>query len=403
MSQALSLRKLADMMQALIRIAVGRCWSRQPGSVSAVQPVVELFLDHPDAPLSIHSICSAGVSAGIVAGRWVGPWMLCKGLEALFARLGQQRPMGLRLHVACGAGGGAPELDVSSLRAQAAAAAGPEAGRGPAPMVNDHERATANGDAGESVAGAACTPGTSGRQAEEGGGQQAALRGAVEEPSTSGRPSAFAPLLLLVPLTLGMDKVNPLYVPQLQQVLSWPQSVGIVGGRPSASLFLCGVQDSSFLYLDPHEAQLAVRPPAGTPAPDAAAADAAAPGQSTAAPASATALPPQAAGTAGSQLQATALASYFCEVVRLLPAASLDPSMAIGFLVTGPDDLEDLLLRLGELARSHSAAPLMTLASGDVAAARGADARLDDDFEEPDSVVAGGQAHKQQLEEWELL
>ncbi len=90
-----------------------------------------------------------------------------------------------------------------------------------------------------------------------------------------------------------------------------------MGGRPGASLYVCGVQEASspspppsasspapsapssaspvpspsFLYLDPHEAQAASR---------------------------------------------SALGSYFCDVVRVLPGASLDPSMAIGFVCSGP-------------------------------------------------------------------
>jgi hypothetical protein len=63
-----------------------------------------------------------------------------------------------------------------------------------------------------------------------------------------------------VHLLLGLGRlllqVNQRYLPQLCQVLTFPQSVGIVGGRPGASLFFMGVQgDSSVLYLDPHEAQ----------------------------------------------------------------------------------------------------------------------------------------------------
>jgi hypothetical protein len=53
----------------------------------------------------------------IVPGRWVGPWMFCKALEALFQELGAERPAGLHLFVACGSGGGAPELDAEALRA----------------------------------------------------------------------------------------------------------------------------------------------------------------------------------------------------------------------------------------------------------------------------------------------
>lgn len=44
-------------------------------------------------------------------------------------------------------------------------------------------------------------------------------------------------------------------MPQLSTVLSFPQSVGIVGGRPGASLYFVGVQGGSVLYLDPHEVQ----------------------------------------------------------------------------------------------------------------------------------------------------
>lgn len=50
-------------------------------------------------------------------------------------------------------------------------------------------------------------------------------------------------------------QINERYLPQLSTVLSFPQSVGIVGGRPSASLYFVGVQGGAVLYLDPHEVQ----------------------------------------------------------------------------------------------------------------------------------------------------
>jgi len=50
-------------------------------------------------------------------------------------------------------------------------------------------------------------------------------------------------------------QVNSRYVPQLQEVLQWPQSAGIVGGRPSSSLYFIGHQGQSVLFLDPHEVQ----------------------------------------------------------------------------------------------------------------------------------------------------
>lgn len=50
-------------------------------------------------------------------------------------------------------------------------------------------------------------------------------------------------------------QVNPRYVPQLQSLLQWPQSAGIVGGRPSSSLYFVGFQGHQVIYLDPHEVQ----------------------------------------------------------------------------------------------------------------------------------------------------
>lgn len=36
----------------------------------------------------------------------------------------------------------------------------------------------------------------------------------------------------------------------------FPQSLGILGGKPGASTCIVGVQDDKAFYLDPHEVQL---------------------------------------------------------------------------------------------------------------------------------------------------
>ncbi len=51
------------------------------------------------------------------------------------------------------------------------------------------------------------------------------------------------------------EQVNSVYIAQLQAVLTWRQSIGIVGGRPSSSLYFIGYQHEHVLYLDPHEVQ----------------------------------------------------------------------------------------------------------------------------------------------------
>lgn len=66
------------------------------------------------------------------------------------------------------------------------------------------------------------------------------------------RPDA---LLLLLPVRLGINKVNPLYHASILQLLSLKQSVGIAGGKPSSSYYFFGYQNNSLLYLDPHYPQ----------------------------------------------------------------------------------------------------------------------------------------------------
>ena len=66
------------------------------------------------------------------------------------------------------------------------------------------------------------------------------------------------PLLLLVPLRLGLDRLNIAYIYSLQSLLALPQSIGIVGGRPGKSYYFVGLQGEQLLYLDPHEVQPAL-------------------------------------------------------------------------------------------------------------------------------------------------
>lgn len=103
---------------------------------------------------------------------------------------------------------------------------------------------------------------------------------------------------------------------QLLVTFSMPQSLGIVGGRPDASLYFVGAQGESLLYLDPHQVQKA----------------------------------------------ATSDADWWtfrCEVLRTLPISAIDPSLALGFYCQGEADFDDLCSRLSELESLHRNCPLI--------------------------------------------
>ena len=67
-----------------------------------------------------------------------------------------------------------------------------------------------------------------------------------------GDHGSFTPILILVGIRLGIDRVTPVYWDALKALLQIPQSVGIAGGRPSSSHYFFGIQDDQYFYLDPH-------------------------------------------------------------------------------------------------------------------------------------------------------
>lgn len=144
-------------------------------------------------------------------------------------------------------------------------------------------------------------------------------------------------LVLLVPLVLGIGKVNPAYFDQLQQSLQWPQSLGVVGGRPGSSLYFVGHQGGQLLYLDPHTVQevgaqhgmaqhahrhKAVLARVGLHS-------------------CTDVLMSMACNVACHQTPQTVhepghMESYHCDTVAVMPMASIDPSLALALYVASP-------------------------------------------------------------------
>ena len=68
--------------------------------------------------------------------------------------------------------------------------------------------------------------------------------------------SIFKPLLIIIPLRLGLSEINPIYIDGIKKCLELDASMGIIGGRPNQALYFFGcVGDEHILYLDPHTCQ----------------------------------------------------------------------------------------------------------------------------------------------------
>lgn len=116
---------------------------------------------------------------------------------------------------------------------------------------------------------------------------------------------AAAPLLLLVPLRLGVERLNPGYVHPLLSMFTLPQFVGFVGGQQSSSFFFVGAEipplsapmDGACYYLDPHLLQ---------------------------------------------ENDLTGSSSYSVYDVGRMGISTLDPSLALGFYMRDPNEWEIL-------------------------------------------------------------
>ncbi|KAL8785946.1 MAG: hypothetical protein Q9213_003095 [Squamulea squamosa] len=116
----------------------------------------------------------------------------------------------------------------------------------------------------------------------------------------------FTPILILVGIRLGIDRVTPVYWEALKASLQLPQSVGIAGGRPSSSHYFVGHQGDSFFFLDPHQ-----------PRP---------------------ALPLHKDVSAYSKED---IDTCHTRRLRRIPIQEMDPSMLIGFLIRDREDWND--------------------------------------------------------------
>jgi cysteine protease ATG4 len=205
---------------AIQRHKLGNKWRihKDHPDINQIQHVLRFFLDSPSpthCPFSIHNLCLHGTPWGVAPGRWLGPLVTCKTLEAVASSYNsnttnsENNSTGLTIITIGDMGGGAPTLYTCSILTS-----------GAFKPKKDRCSSSSNNKIG---------------------------------------------VLILVPLVLGLGgKLNSNYIPQLQAIMSLPYSVGLVGGRPGSSSYIIGYQgdsdgnSESALALDPHIIQDAV-------------------------------------------------------------------------------------------------------------------------------------------------
>ncbi|KAF8654308.1 hypothetical protein AX16_003536 [Volvariella volvacea WC 439] len=193
------------LANALVNIYLGREWRRPPYPVHTADyatyvQIVTWFLDtpSPEAPFSVHRMALAGKELGTDVGQWFGPSVAAGAIK----RLVQSFPE-------CGLGVAVAQ-DNTMYRSDV--------------YLASH-------------------------------GKHSSVRSTKKHGKTVWGDQ---PVLLLFGIRLGINGVNPIYYDTVKQLYTFPQSVGIAGGRPSSSYYFVGSQADNLFYLDPHHARPAV-------------------------------------------------------------------------------------------------------------------------------------------------
>ncbi|XP_049583028.1 cysteine protease ATG4C isoform X1 [Syngnathus scovelli] len=143
--------------------------------------------------------------------------------------------------------------------------------------------------------------------------------------SASTLPDARA-VVILIPVRLGGEKINPEYFNFAKRILSLEYCIGIIGGKPKQACYFVGFQDDSLIYMDPHYCQSFVD-----------------------------------VSTSDFPLQ-----SYHCPSPKKMPFTQMDPSCTIGFYSRSVQDYEKISRELSQVLQPSASDkyPAFTIVQG---------------------------------------
>ncbi|XP_056005246.1 cysteine protease ATG4B-like [Ostrea edulis] len=213
------------LAQALVVRHLGRDWRWSLNCQDEnYKRILQMFADKKSANYSIQQIASMGVSEGKQVGSWFGPNTVAQVLKKLAV---YDEWSSLVIHVAMD--NTVIENDIRS--------------------ICKNEQSDCDIIGVRQLKHEPAARGQTKQPRQESANQDKNKRNTVDVKS-------WKPLLLVIPLRLGLTEINAVYVQSLKACLSFPQSVGIIGGKPNHAHWFLGYMGDKLIYLDPHTTQL---------------------------------------------------------------------------------------------------------------------------------------------------
>ncbi|MCJ8729657.1 hypothetical protein PDJAM_G00109060 [Pangasius djambal] len=268
------------LAEALLRRHLGRewRWGRGQRPREEYMSILNAFIDKKDSYYSIHQIAQMGVGEGKSIGQWYGPNTVAQVLKKLAVFDAWSR---LAVHVA---------MDNTVIIE--------EIKRLCMPWLDFERRGCAD-------------------PLEMNGYMEGACAMALED------TAVWKPLVLLIPLRLGLSDINEAYIETLKQCFMMPQSLGVIGGKPNSAHYFIGYVGEELIYLDPHTTQPAVEP------------------------------------CENGEIQDD---SYHCQHPPCrMHICELDPSIAVGFFCQTEDDFDDWCAHIRKLSSCRGGLPMFEL------------------------------------------
>ncbi|XP_032243268.1 cysteine protease ATG4B isoform X2 [Nematostella vectensis] len=292
------------LAQALVCRHLGRDWQWDPenNTTPEYMQILEAFLDKKDSLYSIHQIAQMGVSEGKAVGSWFGPNTVAQVLKKLSAF---DDWSSLCLHVA---------MDNTVI-------------------IEDIKKLCRVGMPKRTCGETSCYNCTTSSSAEAEPSlrhrshhkEYSATSPKRHKHSDRRRPCnpSWRPLVLFIPLRLGLTEMNVVYNEPLKACFTFKQSLGIIGGRPNHATYFIGYFGNNLVYLDPHTTQQTVNPDELSRIPD---------------------------------------GSFHCVYPCRMNIADVDPSVALGFFCKSEEDFDDLCQQIQKKIIDGKSRPMFEIA-----------------------------------------